>query len=107
MSCPKHNNDISLTKEELALLEVFREEPFLPVARRSSSPAPSLCLDGADLSETLMWLQLKGLVDVDFSSPLTNYEYSEYPVGSIRGSASLSLRGQEALDTIDILGVAE
>ncbi|MBQ6756183.1 MAG: hypothetical protein IJP43_04480 [Oscillospiraceae bacterium] len=102
MSCPKH--EIQLTEREMRLLDFFRTEPFMPVVRRISLDTPYLILAGEDYSDSLMWLQLKGLVDIELSAPVEGGDYSVYPESAVRGSASLTARGQEALDSLDILG---
>ena len=98
MSCPKH--EIQLTEREMRLLDFFRTEPV----RRISLDTPYLILAGEDYSDSLMWLQLKGLVDIELSAPVEGGDYSAYPESAVRGSASLTARGQEALDSLDILG---
>jgi hypothetical protein len=102
MSCPKQ--EIELTEREMRLLDAFRTEPFLPLVRRINLDTPYLILAGEDYSEEIMWLHLKGLADVELSAPVEGGDYSAYPESAARGSASLTLRGQEALDTLDILG---
>ncbi|MBR0063775.1 MAG: hypothetical protein IJP67_06380 [Oscillospiraceae bacterium] len=102
MSCPKR--EISLTEREMILLDAFRTEPFLPLVRRINLDTPYLILAGKDYSDEIMWLQLKGLVNIELSAPVNGGDYSAYPESAVRGSASLTLRGQEALDSLDIMG---
>lgn len=103
MSCPKW--EIPLTERELRLLELFRTAPFMPVVRRLSTDTPFLLLEDGDYSDELMWLMLKGLVDIDLSRPVAGCGYEDYPPRSARGSASLTAKGQDALDSLDLMGV--
>ena len=104
--CPK--GTVSLTEKEIALLEGLAEIPFRPVARRGDSDVP-FCLDeaGRDISEELMWLRLKGLVTLDYDLPLVGFDYAGYEKYPIRGSFTLTAKGQEVLDSLEIMGAAE
>lgn len=99
---------LTLTPEELDLLQLFREEPFLPLARSAGGETPVFIRDGGEVvSDSLTWLMLKGLITLDYDIPLQDFDYAGYEKYPVRGSMALTRRGQEALDYIDIQGVSE
>ena len=98
---------LALTPEELSFLQLFREEPFLPLSRSEDGEKPVYLGGGEVVSDTLSWLMLKGLITLDYDSPISNFDYVGYEKYPVRGSMALTQRGQEALDYIDVQGVGE
>lgn len=110
-SCSGCSPALYLTEEELTLLRLFGEVPFLPVARRPDGEMPVCLEEGAGEQETvskvIVALDRKGLIDLDYNLPLQNFDYSPYAAWSRQGSMALTARGQEVLDVLDIQGVED
>ena len=110
-SCTGCSPALYLTEEELTLLRLFGEVSFLPVARRPDGETPVCLEEGAGEQETvsqvIVALERKGLIDLDYNLPLQNFDYSAYAAWSRRGSMALTARGQEVLDVLDIQGVED
>ena len=95
-----------LSQPELQILEQLRICPFLPVARRADTMEPH-CREEGMPPETTLALQLlerKGLIRLDYDRPLGNCDYSAYSGLPVRGYMSLTARGQDVLDTLEIQG---
>lgn len=100
--------EIVLTPPEAALLLRLGEVAFLPVARRYDSETP-VYLEEADHSpaecgEALAWLELKGLIRLDYDLPLENFDYAAYGDCPLHGSAALTAAGQEAVEVLEVRG---
>ena len=85
------------------------EVAFLPVARRNNGETP-VCLEEADYTpaeygEALAWLELKGLVSLDYDLPLRNFDYAAYGENFLHGSAALTAAGQEAVEILELQGI--
>ncbi len=97
-----------LTQDELAVLEVFAQIPFLPLARRPEDNVP-VCLElpiAADrVAPVLRNMESKGLISLDYHMPLINYDYTPYALWPVRGSIALTSAGQDALDSLEVQGV--
>ena len=110
-SCAGCSPALYLTEEELKLLRLFGEAPFLPVARRPDGETPVCLEEGAGEQETvskvIVALERKGLIDLDYNLPLQNFDYSAYAAWSRQGSMALTARGQEVLDVLEIQGVED
>ncbi len=94
-----------------ALLLRLGEVAFLPVARQQGGETP-IYLEEADYTpaecgEALAWLQLKGLVSLDYGLPLKNFDYAAYGENLLRGSAALTAAGQEAVEVLELQGARE
>lgn len=103
--------EIILTPPEAALLLRLGEVAFLPVARQQGGETP-IYLEEADYTpaecgEALAWLQLKGLVSLDYDLPLKNFDYAAYGEKLLRGSAALTAAGQEAVEVLELQGARE
>lgn len=101
--------EIVLTPPEAALLRRLGEVAFLPVARRYDGETP-VYLEEADYApaeygEALAWMQLKGLVSLDYDLPLKNFGYAAYGDYPLRGSAALTAAGQEAVEVLEVRGI--
>nr|WP_325184928.1 hypothetical protein [uncultured Oscillibacter sp.] len=107
--CGGCRREIVLTPPEAALLRRLGEVAFLPVARRRDGETP-VYLEEADYSpaecgEALAWLQLKGLVSLDYHLPLANFDYAAYGQELLHGSAALTAAGQEAVEVLELQGM--
>ncbi len=95
-----------LTEQELSVLQLLEQLAFLPVARRADDLTPIWCgegeLTGEEYSVILQCLEKKNLITIDFDMPLKGFDgYGSYP---LRGSAALTLQGQQVLDVLAIQG---
>ncbi len=99
--------DLLLTRDELAVLEVFAQTPFLPLACRTGDEVP-VCLElpiAADrVAPVLRNMESKGLISLDYHLPLDNYDYTLYASWQVHGSAALTAAGQDVLDSLEIQG---
>lgn len=101
---------LELTAEELDLLGRFAQLPFLPVARRPDSEAP-VCLEegrqGAEWAPAITGLERRGLIDIDYHLPLSNFDYGAYKDYALQGSMALTARGQRIVEQLEIQGIEE
>ena len=99
---------IELTRMEIDFLLQFAQLPFLPVATDSDREKPVYIGEGTDSeddSKIIALLKAKNLISVDYDIPLENYDYSEYERYPVHGSMALTLRGQQAIDQIQRMGL--
>ena len=110
-SCGAAGQYLSLSEAELSLLQRFAQTPFLPVAQSGTGLSPVLldapAGDRPQAGLTLMSMQLKGLVRIDYELPLSNFDYARFPEYTTRGSAALTAYGQEVLDLIEFQGIEQ
>jgi len=97
---------VELNSGEIAMLRRLGQIPFLPVARKAEDPTPLFpepgeCT-GEEYSLILQCLEKKGLISIDFGTPLKGYRCPDYP---ICGSFALTARGQRILELLDIQGI--
>ena len=95
-----------LNEGELSVLLLLEQYAFLPVARRADDLTPIYCGEGPlsaeEYSVILRCLEKKNLITIDFDMPLKGFGgYGSYP---LRGSAALTLQGQQVLDVLSIQG---
>lgn len=100
-----------LTPEEVHMLRVLGQIPFLPIARRADSDSP-IYLEETEFpvsqySLILQCLEKKGLISLDFDRPLTHFDDSAYKAYPIRGSMALTARGQRVVERIELQGIEE
>ena len=106
-SCGGCSASLVLTEAELTLLQGFAQLPFQSVVRKSGEELP--VWPEAPTQENalaLACLEKKGLIDIDFHCPLKGFDYTPWP-HHLQGSAALTARGQEILDTISLQGTQE
>lgn len=106
--CGGCGRELELTQTEVELLRLFAQIPFLPVARRTDSQEPVFLDPGAGPAEAvgpaINALSRKGLIQLDYSLPLRNFDYSEYGPCLERGSMALTARGQAVVELLEIQG---
>ena len=95
-----------LNEGELAVLRLLGQMAFLPVARRADDLTPIYCGEGVysreEYSIILQCLEKKNLITIDFDQPLKGFDgYENYP---LKGSAGLTLQGQQVLAVLDVQG---
>ena len=95
-----------LNEGEVGVLLLLEQYAFLPVARRADDLTPIYCGDGdltaKEYSIILQCLEKKNLITIDYDMPLKGFNgYGSFP---LRGSAALTLQGQQVLDALSIQG---
>lgn len=101
-------NTLTLTQSEIDMLLTFSQIPFLPVARKADDMTPVyLEAEETDLSLVLACLEKKGLIDIDYRSPLARFDYSAYLSYPVHGSMALTARGQIVVEMLDLQGITE
>lgn len=97
-----------LAPEEIDMLRLLGQIPFLPVARRADSLTPVYLEDGElspeEYSLVLQCLEKRGLISLDYDRPIQgaySLAYDPYP---IKGSIALTAGGQQVLEILDIQG---
>lgn len=93
-----------LTGKALELLELLGEYAFLPLGRRDGKPL-YITETGEELTNSVLTLSLNGLASLDYSTPLTGFDYSAYASCDSLGSMALTALGQDALEALDINGI--
>ncbi|MCD7946381.1 MAG: hypothetical protein LUF81_07235 [Clostridiales bacterium] len=98
-----------LTPGEIALLLRLGEFSFLPVCHRQENRLPvyreEQTYTEAEYAAMINALWQKRLISLDYDLPLTNFSYDAYADCPVRGSMALTLRGQAALDLLEVQGM--
>lgn len=108
-NCGGCGSTLVLTAEEITMLKLLGQIPFLPVARTAASTEPVYLEEGElssrESSQALQRLEKRGLVSIDFDQPLKGGYGEAYDAYPIKGSVALTILGQQALDLLEIQGV--
>ena len=108
-NCGGCGSTLVLTSEEITMLRLLGQIPFLPVARSASSMEPVYLEEGElppeKSSLALQSLAKRGLISIDFDQPLKGGYSPAYDAYPIKGSVALTILGQQALDLLEIQGV--
>jgi len=108
-SCGGCAATLSLTQWELDMLEALAQIPFLPVARKAGEEQPIYLEEDAhsveQYAQILLCLEKKGLVDLDYRTPLSGFSYAAYAGYPVRGSMALTARGQLVVELLGINGI--
>lgn len=108
-ACQGCGKALELTQAELDLLNTLAQIPFLPVARKQDDMTPVYLEDTAYSRESysliLQVLEKKGLVDLDYSTPLKGFDMSAYQGYPVHGTVALTARGQTVVDLLDRQGI--
>lgn len=108
-NCGGCGSTLVLTAEEITMLKLLGQIPFLPVARTAASTEPVYLEEGElsprESSQALQRLEKRGLVSIDFDQPLKGAYSPAYDAYPIKGSIALTILGQQALDLLEIQGV--
>ena len=101
-------NTLTLTQEEIDLLRTFGQIPFLPVARKADDMTPIYLEEAVEnISLILACLETKGLIDIDYRTPLSGFDYAAYMGYPVHGSMALTARGQSVLELLELQGAEE
>ena len=97
-----------LAPEEIDMLRLLGQIPFLPVARRADSLTPIYLEEGPlspeEYSRVLQCLEKRGLISLDYDQPIKGAYSSAYDGYPIKGSIALTAGGQQVLEILDIQG---
>ena len=108
-SCGGCAATLELTDGEIGLLRELEQFSFLPVARRADDMTPVYLEDDLhsreEYSLILQCLEKKGLVDIDYRSPLAGADMSRYKGLPVHGSFALTQRGQTVVEMLQIQGI--
>ena len=100
-----------LSPEEIEFLNKLGQIPFLPVARKMGDLTPVYLEEGeaaaAQHTLTLQLLEKKGLISLDFDTPMKGFSSELYAGYPILGSMALTNRGQQVLEMMELQGVEE
>ena len=103
--------ELILTEGELRLLDTFSRIPFLPVARKMGDLTPVYLEEqdypAEEYSLLLECLEKRGLISIDYSLPLKNFDDSAYAAYPIRGSMALTERGQQVVEFLETQGLTD
>ncbi len=106
--CKGCGDGILITQEEICVLRLFAQTPFLPVARRADTEEPvflEACeYTAGEYAVILQHLEAKGLIRIDYDMPLPGADMSRYAHCAMLGSMALTARGQKVLDILEIHG---
>ena len=97
-----------LALEEIDMLRLLGQIPFLPVARRADSLTPVYLEEGElspeEYSRVLQCLEKRGLISLDYDQPIKSAYSPAYDSYPIKGSIALTAGGQQVLEILDIQG---
>ena len=107
--CSGCGSSLVLTQEEIEMLRLLEQVPFLPVARRADN-MDAVCLEKetehiANITQVLAVLEKKALIDLDYRCELKGFDYSAYGAYPCRGSMALTQRGQAVLELLAVQGI--
>ena len=107
-NCHACGKSLSVTAQELELLRLLGQIPFLPVGRHREDMTPVFPENpDRQTSLALTCLEKKGLITIDYDSPLSGTDPADYGRLPVRGSMALTARGQWVLETVEIQGIGE
>ena len=109
-SCGGCSGALTMTDEEIRLIQLLGQVAFLPVGRTMGDETPIYF--GDDLSQelgslALQCLEKKQLITIDYDQPLKGFDYGSLCHPYYRGSIGLTQRGQQALELLEIQGISE
>ena len=106
--CSGCARELVLSVQEIDFLKELGQIPFLPVARKMGDLEPVYLEEGEEKREEysiiLQCLEKKGLISLDFDKPLRRFSDDAYALFPIRGSMSLTERGQRVLELLEYQG---
>lgn len=100
--------DLILSEREIQFLQLLAQIPFLPTARKRDSMVPVYPEDPSqEATLALQCLEKRGLIQLDYDLPLKGFDYSAVPAFPVQGSFTLTARGQQVIDSMEIQGFLE
>lgn len=108
-NCGGCGSTLVLTEQEIAMLKLLGQIPFLPVARRADSMQPVFLEEGEipceQAGNVLQSLEKRGLISIDYDQPLKGGYSPAYDAYPIKGSIALTILGQQAVELLEVQGV--
>lgn len=108
-NCGNCGSTLVLTEQEIIMLRLLGQIPFLPVARRADSMEPVYLEEGELTPEqagrALHSLEKRGLISIDYDQPLKGAYSPAYDAYPVKGSIALSILGQQAVELLEVQGV--
>ena len=108
--CGGCEKELTLSREEIALLRQLGQYSFLPLARKASDMTPVFLENGEEQKErmslVLQCLEKKLLIDIDYT-PLPGADMRAYEGYPVHGSMALTERGQQVLELLEVQGYRE
>ena len=108
--CP-FASQLYMGPDEVKVLRMFGQTPFLPVARRPDNMIPVYLEDDQFSQDTysllLQLLEKKMLISIDYDAPLKGADMGRYRAYKVHGSMALTQRGQSVLDLLDTQGIMD
>ena len=110
-SCGSCGGCMELTAGEIEMLQKLGQIPFLPVARRLGEDVP-VYPEASERSQEeysliLQCLEKRGLISLEYGTPLKGCDLRAYRNYPILGSFGLTAKGQAAAETLELQGVME
>ena len=109
-SCGGCAKVLELHESEVEMLRKLGQIPFLPVARKASDMVPVYLEDNEHSIEQysliLQCLEKKGLIDIDYHTPLAGFDPEAYQGYPLIGSMALTQRGQTVLELLETQGIS-
>jgi len=108
-SCKNCHNTIELAEPELEILDLLSQYAFLPIGREVDSEIPLCMFDckqpPKDAGLAMLCLEKKGLTVLDYDMPLSGFCDKRYLTCPLRGTVSLTAKGQQVLDLLEFQGI--
>lgn len=103
--------ELTLTPQEISILDTLKQIPFLPVARKADDMTP-IYLEQSNYSTEeysliLQVLEKKNLISLDYDKPLSGFDMSAYKGYPVHGSMALTARGQTVVEMLELQGIGE
>ena len=110
-SCGGCASVLTLTEQEITMLNCLGQIPFLPIARKAGDMTP-IYLEETEYSTEeysliLQVLEKKGLISLDYDKPLKGFHMSAYAAYPVHGSMALTLSGQTVVEMLEKQGIME
>ncbi len=107
-NCNGCGGALTLHAGEIHILKLLAQFAFLPAARKADDMTP-FYPEGSEYTQTeysliLQSLETKQLISIDYDAPLKGCSETAYGAYPIRGSFSLTVRGQQVISLMDIQG---
>ena len=110
-ACGGCGKELVLNKAEIEMLQTLGQIPFLPVARKADDLCPVYLEEDTysreEYSLILQCLEKKGLISLDYDSPLAGASMEAYRGYPVHGSMALTRRGQTVLEMLEMQGIRE
>ncbi len=107
--CSGCSGCLELTEGEVQMLHTLGQIPFLPVARALGDDKPVYLEEtehsGEEYSLTLQLLEKRGLISIDYDTPLKGFNSTAYADYPIQGSFALTAKGQQVVEVLDLQGI--